>query len=298
MGGGASSGSLGLVQDGPLKKQWDEDHNRHTVAYFYTLALFCLFGPPMIMAWTVGTDMDAAYWISCIGTFALVVPVFILMQHLIQLRALRNQKPVPKLFFLCVALCPAIYFTITGGFYYRLGKSQAAVMDVPECKGDNLALEKAYTAARGLWNACVIDEVKKNGDTPLMQYPTVQSCPNFKEEEMKEGMQNWKGYNNDDTSFGAAVAPKTWSADWDYLSTVEVNHVCAGWCDVPNTPYMPRLWSDAGTPAEACQNYVAHKMLVIEHQGWVIMCVGIWVMVLSIPLYALLGGTLVHLGHH
>lgn len=297
IGGSARSVPLSLLPLDPLKKK-DQYHNLHQAADFFTIGLFCLFGPSMILGWNLGSDMDVAYWITRLGLFSGVVLVFIFCQHLIQLRAIKNDKPVPQFFFLCIALAPAIFFTITGGIYYRLGQSTAAELAVSECKGDNLVLQKAYTAAQGLWNTCVAEEVKKNGGKSLMQYPNVQSCPNFKEEESKEGVQNWKGYDNDDTTLGKIGAPGiAWSVEWDYFSKAEVNHVCAGWCDVPNAPHKPRIWSAAGTPAEPCQNFVAHKMLIVEHQGLVIMCIGILTMILSVALWVVLRATLQQLGH-
>lgn len=293
VGGGAGSATPGLPKSIPMKPE-DADHHRHWLCHFYTIALFCLFGAPTIMLWTVGNDVDAQYWISSIGIFAWLVPAFIVGAHYLQVRAMRMDKPVPKWFFLVVVLVPAIFFFFAGAMYWRQGKSQAASMHGGEgCKGDDLNLNRAYLKAESLWNACVVKQAKLNGDQPLMALPKVQSCPNYIKVEQETGFRNWKGYDND-----ADVAAMSMTEEWRYLALAEVNHICAGWCDIPNAPFKPRLWSGAGTPAEPCQNFVAHKMLVIEQQGWIVMWVATWIMVFSCAVYLLFQGMLVSIGHH
>jgi hypothetical protein len=148
-----SSGEAPLM----LKRGGDEEHVRQTAAYFFTLGLFCLFGPVMIMTVHIGLDPDVGYWIGRLGLFAFLTPLYIVMQHLVQLRALKNEKPVSKRFFLIVAVLPTIYFITTGGIYYSQAKWYANFLDDPKCEGDKKSLEKAHQEAWALWNGCVIE---------------------------------------------------------------------------------------------------------------------------------------------
>lgn len=295
IGMSAASLPMSSLPGEPMKTRMEEHHSRHILAHFFTVGLLCLFGSPMIVAWNLGMDSDVAYWISAVGMFSLSIPLYVIIMHFVQLRALQNEKPLPKYVFLWIVLLPAIFFSIIGGIYYTQGKHYAADLSLLECAGDNLVLQKAYTTAQGLWNACVASELQKNGGKPLIDYPSIQSCPDFKSES-NGGKQNWKGYDNREMTFGSAVGVP-WRVEWDYLAHLEVKYECASWCHAPEAVFKPRLWSTAGAPAEPCQNFVAHKMLTVEYHGWNIMWFGLLTIIFSIVVFLLLKAGLSNLGH-
>lgn len=274
----------------------DGEHLRQTWAYSFTLGLLCVIGPPTILSMSI-VDDDVRYWINNLGSFAVFVPIWVVLLHFAQLKALKNGRPVPKFFFVAAAVLPAIFFTTSGGIYYSQAKGTAKKLSVYECKADSQSLHKAYIEARDLWYGCVGDEINKNNNLPIMVLPSVQTCPNFKAL-MAADFRNWQGYGSSSGGFGKILPANTWAREWDYLALTEQTHQCAGWCAIPGAAFEPMLWTSAGTLAAGCQNFVAHKMLVVQQKGWIIMWLGLLTMFLSMPCYFVLRKTLTRLGHH
>jgi len=183
---------------------------------------------------------------------------------------------------------------------------------------DKPLLQDAYDEAHDMLNTCHARLVKDNGGAQLERLPVLQSCEewvntstaatgeiwssesgflsntqsylfgsvhNWPHGHEHDAFRTFHSHNDPSKVTGLFDPPKRKPEDdaekgrlFEYLATVEANHVCGGFC----TP-GPRLWSpkDAfSLHGNACSKFVALKMLTVEHEGVVLF----WTSVLAAAL--------------
>merc|ERR1712216_740458 len=107
----------------------------------------------------------------------------------------------------------------------------------------------------------------------------------------RSSIEAWKGYP---LRHHLKKAPHAYSSEWKYLASVERNQLCGGFCE-PG----PMLWTsieETGRQGGKCAPYVAIKMLVIAHEGGVVMMMGFIILVIAFLLYFALGRWMKRIG--
>lgn len=283
---GGTSGKGGIS----LMPKREEAGIKQGIAFFYTLGLFCVFAPGMIILVALGSDPDVGYWISHVGMLALLVPVIIVLQHLVHLRFLKIDRPVPRAFFLLAAAIPAVYYTGAGAWYMTGASYVYSGLDVNDCNAESShRLQKAYGEALDLYHKCMLDLYQANGNQTVQERPSLQSCENWQEQKDK-AHRNWKAF-----MMKNYVPGTVWTHEWYYLATMEANHLCAGFCQGGPVLWTPGIASVA--ESVGCRKFVAVKMLVVWRQGMVAMVSGIFILLSAIGLFFLLKGSLTTLGY-
>jgi len=237
-----------------------------TVAYFCTLIQLALFAAPVMMCVQLANDTDVVYWIGSFGKWALLVPVYVLLLHLVHVTQITANKQNGVIFWLM--FLPMICLTITGSWYMVPAARIQAGLFSAECSGRGLErkadLQKAYEQAFHVYNVCTERMRQEQGLEATFRHVTLPTC--------KEWFQNSVGSNH------SVILPRSGYSqdriqDFHYLASVEASHVCGGFCHSG-----PALWTGYGQHGRAgsmCAPLVAAKFRTIKRQAEIIFWVSL-----------------------
>lgn len=236
-----------------------------TVAYFATLVQLCLSAAPMILSVQLGFDPDVEYWIGRIGRWALVVPVYTMLLHVVHVWQITHGRQNRSVFIFMVI--PMVLLCFTGYWYMSPSANIQAQLFSEDCTGrwlpGKLRLQQAYEEAHAVYLACTQRILGENGTASSFRQPTLQSC------------EEWASHANATDHRGGTV-PQGMSEgrmlDFNYLAYIEANHVCGGFCH-PG----PALWNAYGELGRAggkCAPLVAGKFSVVRGRAELVFWVG------------------------
>jgi len=87
-----------------------------TLAYFSTLTQLCLYAAPVILCLQMAMDPDVVYWIGGFGQWAVVVPFYCLLLHVIHVKQIAANTQTRAIFALMII--PMICLAILGLLYH------------------------------------------------------------------------------------------------------------------------------------------------------------------------------------
>lgn len=239
---------------------------RSAFAYMFTVVMLCLYTGPVVLSLQLGYDPDVSYWIGRYGRAAAFIPVFFVMMHMVIMAQFGGEeKKCKKSIFVWTAILPAILLAISGGIYMSSARYWWRSLTSEEC-GSSFTAEKselqfAYEEAHGMYQECRENMLAANGGVEPRWRPTLQSCTEWArlvpaDEEAKA----WQAYSRK-----IQKADQSFHSEFEYLATVEANHVCGGFCSAG-----PMLWNDydvIGKQGGRCAPMVGNKFKVIRRQG-------------------------------
>mmetsp|Transcript_50746 Transcript_50746/g.134083 ORF Transcript_50746/g.134083 Transcript_50746/m.134083 type:complete len:325 (-) Transcript_50746:42-1016(-) len=239
--------------------------SRQSFAYMFTVAVLCLYSGPVVLALQLGLDPDVAYWIGRYGQIAGLIPIYILMMHLVILGQFAGEeKRCKKSIFAWTAVLPAVLLAVSGGLYMTSGRYWAGTLISEECSAtygaQKAELQKAYSEALGMYQDCRQNMVAANGGMEPRWRPTLQSCAEWARLAPADEGEAWRPY-----SARSSEAVRSFRKEFEYLASVEANHVCGGFCQ-PG----PMLWNDydvIGKQGTRCSPMVGNKFQIIARQG-------------------------------
>jgi len=229
-----------------------------TVAYFCTLIQLALFAAPVMMSVQLANDPDAVYWIGRFGEWALLVPFYTLLLHLVHVNQIAANKQSGLIF--VFMFLPLVCLAITGSWYMvPAAKIQAGLFSA-ECSGRGLErkadLQRAYEQAFHVYNVCTERMRREQGLEGTFRHVSLPMC--------KEWFANAQGSNH------SIILPRNGYSsdrirDFQYLASVELSHVCGGFCHAG-----PALWTgfgEHGREGSMCAPLVAAKFRSIKRHA-------------------------------
>mmetsp|Transcript_100893 Transcript_100893/g.260773 ORF Transcript_100893/g.260773 Transcript_100893/m.260773 type:complete len:313 (+) Transcript_100893:75-1013(+) len=262
---------------------------RQSFAYLFTVALLCLYSAPVVLALQLGLDPDAAFFVGRYGQGAYAIPFWLLAMHVVILTRFADDRKCGQRTFVCAAVVPAILLASTGGLYMSSGHYWDAQIMSEDCSsfGSPLKprLEAAYQEALAMFSECEQRMVAGNGGRMPMWRPTLQGCQEWSRIAPESAGSPWRPY-----AAKAAEANHQWEREFQYLASVEANHICGGFCTAG-----PMLWSDydrVGRQGGKCAPMVGLKMRRVSHQGLMLLVVSLVGISSFFFLYALMADRL------
>jgi len=202
---------------------------RVPIATMTTFALFMLFAPPTIASIYMGFDKDVRYWCGWFGATAVIMPVFLVIQHVLHAKW---HEPKRMLVIICV-LFPAVFFAAVGGVYMHELNLAATRLYDGDCGTfqEKMLLQSEYDSAKQLYDKCT-ERLAAQGSPPE---PTVETCNEYQEVE--------------------ARADESDLQRWRYLERVEPQYMCAGFCTGGKS-----LWTRDPRYLPPCARFMAMKL--------------------------------------
>lgn len=240
---------------------------RQSFAYIFTATMLSIYSGPVILALQLGADPDVAYWIGRYGQLAAFVPLWFVMMHMVMMTQLAGEeKKVRKNILMWTAILPAIILAFSGGLYMSSSRWWSLRLTNEDCgpSGNSQGkaeLQEAYEVALDMYKECRQNMLEANGGVEPRWRPTLQSCSEWARlSPVDEESKAWKAYSRK-----AEKADKNFHTQFEYLASVEANHVCGGFCQ-PG----PMLWNDydvIGKQGSRCAPMLGTKFQVTHRQG-------------------------------
>lgn len=240
---------------------------RQSFAYIFTVAMLSIYSGPVILALQLGVDPDVAYWIGRYGQLAAFVPLWIVMMHMVVMSQFTGEeKKCHKRILMATAVLPSVLLAATGGLYMSSSRWWSLRLINEDCNAHGVSegkaeLQEAYEVALGMYKECRQNLLEANGGVELRWRPTLQSCQEWARlSPVDESAKAWKSYSRK-----VAKADESFHTQFEYLASVEANHVCGGFCQ-PG----PMLWNDydvIGKQGSRCAPMLGTKFQVIHRQG-------------------------------
>jgi len=198
-----------------------------------TLALFAIFGSPMITGYRMYSDPNVLYWIGRTPVVLLTIPFFLVVGHIIQ--SFYGKPLFFPLLFMIVP--PAMLTTCVGyglnvplkGITVRLLSSDCVTFV------EKWNIQNAYDTAFTIYNSCADETAKKTNTTA--------------EAVKKDGLvlTECRNYKPEGSEF---------EKEWAYLQQLEYKENCAGWCYNGEVA----LWTNNFPANDACSNAAAASL--------------------------------------
>lgn len=245
--------------------------NGFGVARIFTLALFCIFAGPTLIAVQMALDEDAKFWIGRTGLLALFVPVYITILFFVHCKSLEEGTASVRIFWWTM-LPPALLLLVLGMEYMITAQFLYGQLKSRDCSAggalpEKHMLQEAYVFSAGIYEQCLQRMKDERGGVDLLpsERPTLMACDEWIAHENLAWVKPWRSYKKQQ------ARQKTLRRELDYLASVEANHLCGGFCEVGD-----QLFSDEGVPTDGgrCTHYVAHKFLVIHDEGKTVFFLG------------------------
>lgn len=285
-----------------------------TVALTFTVACFCGFGAPIILSVQMGMDPDVGYWIGRYGLFAALMPIFFIAQHFAHLYFIEKRR-LNRKFLLAVVLFPGAFFCIVGGCYMSEASFYYESLKSEDCSGGGLIPEKAklqedYDQAEAMYSRCKQAFLEENNNVPLTRHVTLPMCEEyqqvFHEADSRagsdKGLKPWHGYPLKGQESLLPKMPtsaefmRQHRSGWNYLATVETNHMCGGFCE-----RGPMLWADMSIPEKhmsSCAPFIALKFQVIAFQGEMLLFVNLGICLCALLIFHGAKNSMSQLGYY
>lgn len=212
----------------------------------HTYALMLVSVAPMVISIWLGLNRDAIHFIGR-GAFAcFAVPALIFAQHVLQ----RYVKTPLKIQFVLSFWIVMAFFVIIGGVYMNEARRYAVGLNSENCGGQR-PLQSAWDDAYEAYGKCVQrTQAYPRSVTACTEYQALEGRPEF-----------------------------------DYLSKLELNHPCAGFCKSSQ-----RLWWGADPPrkAAACRTFVRERLQIVGDCASWMTWYSVAVMVAVVPAFVFL----------
>lgn len=258
------------------------------IANGFSLVQFCAFASPFIISLEMACDPDVAFWIGEWGYLVFLVPVIIITQHILHFWMLRKPHRMQRSIFIAVPVSCAVIVGIVGCIYYSMGRYFHGQLASHDCnEGSSVYakywLQQAYDEAYAVHQQCNSRLQAENGGMPLLRQPTLPGC-----EEWRDFLDARRGEKTGDRLGIGPGGLKQFSAEnfalqWEYLSWVEAEHICGGFCDIGPSLFVS---SDLlGRAGGACAHQVAFKFLSVSDNGFKILIIGLLIFALAVPSY-------------
>lgn len=204
-------------------------------ADMFTFGSFLLFGYHFVTIWYLSVDPDVVYFIGQWQLLGLFWMPLLIIIHVIHAR---HGTPWRALMMWCVLPACATFFIIGWGLLFK-AERLSMLLRSPECTRAPMteALHAADVAARQFHKECLVESAP--------EYKLIQFCYGY-EDALNENENN--------------------KAGWEYLSLVEHNYGCAGFC---NPEQEPAMWTFQGyedTCAVAIANAFQSKVASLCYQ--------------------------------
>jgi len=239
-----------------------------TVAYFCTLTQLALYAAPVMLAVQLANDPDAAYWIGNVGLWALAVPFYTILLHVVHVNQIAANQQTSVIFGLMIL--PMVFLCMTGSWYLVPASRIQAGLFSAECSGKGLErkaeLQQAYEQAFHIYNMCAERMRQEQGLEATFRHVTLPMC--------KEWFLNANGSKQ-----GIMIPKNGYSRqrvrDFQYLAHVEASHVCGGFCFSG-----PALWTSSRElgreGGSMCAPLVAAKFSTIKRRAEMIFWAGLF----------------------
>lgn len=184
--------------------------------FVWTMVFCCftLFSYPFVQSCYLGSQTNIQFWLGRQGEIALFVPVIFAGFYVIQ-----ERLGTPRRVLVIVStLVPSVIFILIGNSYYAGSQSVANRLLSTDCTTfiEKRELDRAWFMAHAFYMDCL----RKLAHGPLLR--------------IEDAMKVYRIHHCEEYD----QAYEQYETEWSYLSYVEENHLCSGWCQVG-----PRLWS-------------------------------------------------------
>jgi len=191
-----------------------------------TISLFAVYGSAIVNGIRLANDPSSKYWIGQWGYVTLLVPFLVILSHVVQSY---YRKPMYLPVIMSCALPPLI-FLISGYTYYIPVNQIVERLLSTDCTTfrTKFHIEQAYLAANTFYTDCVVAEAMNRSVTEevVRADKVIQQCPNY------DLAREAAGYGD----------------EWDYLSELEHEETCSGWCYIGEQA----LWTHNSPGWDSC----------------------------------------------
>mmetsp|Transcript_122314 Transcript_122314/g.228538 ORF Transcript_122314/g.228538 Transcript_122314/m.228538 type:complete len:277 (-) Transcript_122314:60-890(-) len=195
-----------------------------------TMALFAVFGSPMITGYRMYDDPNVKYWVGESTGILLCIPVFLVLGHIIQ--AFYGRPMFFPLLFMIVPPALLCLFVGYSLFVQVSGITTSLLSNDCVTFVQKWEVQNAYENALGIYNDCA-DIKATAGNTTAEAVKkaglVLTDCKNYKPEGSKFEKQ------------------------WGYLQALEARENCAGWCYNGEVS----LWQNNHPSNDACSSAAA-----------------------------------------
>lgn len=175
----------------------------------FTLACIFAFLNPIWITAHLGGDRTVLYWFGPWCRTAIFLPLIFIFGHVVHFKRGGPYKPVV----LMCLLVPSVYLLVLNDTTMANAANKADQLFSTDCGSfdGKRQLETSWTMARDLYVQCLKDTVRLAPATRNLTFSVAaklyrfQDCTEFAEE-------------------------KRYRADWEYLSYLEEEEACGGWC--------------------------------------------------------------------
>lgn len=186
----------------------------------FTLAIFAMFSPVLIIGLDVARDPSVQYWIGY-GTLKCMtwVIVLVIICHIFHLVAAR-----PRFYpMLCSTVIPSLMILLAGIYLMMPTRHVGAMLRSDDCTSfsKKLQVDNAYRSAAQIFDTCVQRVALSTNSTAEATAPLldVTDCSEFQ------------------TAPSDVISE--YKEPWAYLQKLEETEGCSGWC----TPGEPTIWT-------------------------------------------------------
>lgn len=192
----------------------------------YSLCTLAIFVPPIIEGIHIGIDASVKYWIGYYSFAVLLIPAMLVASHMIHVF---TGKPQFYAVLLSTAVPSIIVIAIGNIHLVQIGRISERLMST-SCSSfdDNAVLNSAYRAAEEVLSGCVGRTATATGESieAVRAHLTLQDC------------------------IGQGQPEDKFSREWWYLSNLQAEQECTGWCQ----PAKTSVWMADITAGDACSS--------------------------------------------
>lgn len=182
----------------------------------FTFAMFCIFMTPIWQMSHLGHDTTVRFWVGRWCDMAMFLPIIFIATHLIHIEKRTPHKPAV----LASIFIPCIVLLILADVVMTTAYDKADQLFSTDCDtfSGKRELQREYVYAQELYKSCITETAAREGGN----LTAASAAKLFRINDCEE----------------YATAHKQHQRHWDYLSYLEEEHQCSGWC-----ARSSRLWT-------------------------------------------------------
>jgi len=181
--------------------------------HYFTVACLAAVSAPIVASVRLAEDPSVRYWVGIHGYFLSLLPVYILVCHIVNMR-LGSPKMIPVIF---STIVPCIVMILCSNFHFSATGTVATMLMSSDCTTFAMKqdLHRAWEKAVSLYDTCVHRIAHEQGLTysDTLKIYRLHECEEFQH------------VGGTDTDLWAEYRSR-----WDYLRSLEEDVSCCGWC--------------------------------------------------------------------
>lgn len=205
----------------------------------FTMVCCLVFLVPTWLIMMVARDPALSYFSSSWSLIVLVIPIVILSVHYVHM-----QRGIPNKYAVIAGLIvPSVLLLVTANRQYMTAVDKMDKLFSVDCDTfpEKRTLQHAWEDAYNIYTQCL----KSTAASSNYSIAVLQS--HFRVQDCQEYQETLAGFTN-----GAHAGGPNYAKEWAYLSHLEDNQYCAGWCY-----HGQALWSSRPNK-DACSVVVSH----------------------------------------